>query len=45
MLVACISRKNQTIIPGGLDTIEDGDNVIVVTTNTGISSFDDIFEN
>ena len=28
-LVACIVRKNQIIIPGGNDTLEAGDNVIV----------------
>lgn len=43
ILVACISRTSGIIIPSGSDTIEAGDNVIVVTTNSGINCFDDIF--
>ena len=32
VLIACIIRGNEIIIPGGHDSIGQGDNVIVVTT-------------
>lgn len=32
ILIACILRGNKTIVPGGNDCIQAGDNVIVVTT-------------
>jgi trk system potassium uptake protein TrkA len=44
LLIACINRKGKIIIPGGQDTIEMGDTVIVVTTNTGLSDLSDIME-
>jgi trk system potassium uptake protein TrkA len=44
LLIACINRKGKIIIPGGQDTIEMGDTVIVVTTNTGLSDLSDIIE-
>lgn len=43
ILVACIIRNNKTIIPGGDDTIQVGDNVIVVTTIPFLQDFIDIF--
>ena len=43
LLLAAINRKGQTIYPGGTDTIEAGDNVIVVTTEKGIGKFSEIF--
>lgn len=44
ILLACILRKNRTIIPGGNDVIEVGDNVIVVTTIPYLRDFADIFK-
>ncbi|MCM1148992.1 MAG: Trk system potassium transporter TrkA [Butyricicoccus sp.] len=32
ILVACINRKGRIIVPGGNDTLESGDTVVVVTT-------------
>lgn len=32
VLIACINRRGQIILPGGNDSIEEGDTVIVVTT-------------
>ncbi len=45
LLVACINRKGKIIIPGGQDTIELGDTVIIVTANTGLSDINDILAN
>lgn len=42
MLVACITRNGTAITPGGFDTIEAGDNVIIVTTKKGLNDIDDI---
>ena len=42
VLISCIIRKNKVIIPGGHDTIEPGDNVIVVNTRKDIFNIDDI---
>ena len=43
LLIAVIVRKNgQIVIPGGHDVIEDGDSVIVVTTDTTLTSLSDI---
>ena len=41
-LVACIVRKNHIIIPGGNDTLEVGDNVIVVSMAQGLEDLKDI---
>ena len=35
-------RKNQIIIPGGNDTLEAGDNVIVVSMAQGLEDLKDI---
>lgn len=43
LLVACISRGGKIITPRGNDTIEVGDSVIIVTTQVGLRSLDDIF--
>lgn len=43
VLIANIIRGNKSIIPGGDDTIEQGDSVIVVTTNMNLREFHDIF--
>ncbi len=45
LLVACINRRGNIIIPGGNDTLEIGDTVVVVTTNKGFNSTNDIFAN
>lgn len=42
--VACINRNRKFIIPKGDDTIEPGDNVIIVTTHQGLQDLDDILE-
>jgi len=44
ILIACINRGNQTIIPRGKDTMEKGDTVIVVTTNSGYQDISDIIK-
>ena len=44
ILIGSINRRGQIITPRGDDTIEPYDTVVVVTTNTGLSSFDDILE-
>lgn len=42
LLVAAIVRDIHTIIPGGMTTIEDGDQVVVVTRATGLDDLADI---
>ena len=42
-LVACIVRNRQIIIPGGNDTMEVGDSVIVVTMSRGLEDLKEIF--
>lgn len=42
LLLCCIYRNNQIIIPNGQDSLNEGDSVIVVTTNTGLNDLDDI---
>ncbi len=42
ILLACINRRNNVIIPGGQDMIQMGDTVVVVTTNTGLHDIQDI---
>ncbi len=44
ILVACINRNNQIIIPRGKDTLTKGDTVIVVTTNSGYQDISDILK-
>ncbi len=43
-LIACIIRNHTVIYPGGNDSIELGDRVIVVTKSDHISSINEIFE-
>ena len=43
VLVACINRKGQILIPSGQDRIQLGDSVIVVTTINGLRELNDIF--
>ncbi|MCI5650447.1 MAG: Trk system potassium transporter TrkA [Fusicatenibacter sp.] len=42
LLVAAISRQGKVIIPGGQDSFEVGDSVIVVTTVTGLQDIHEI---
>ena len=42
--IVCISRRGKLIMPGGNDTIELGDRVIVVTKHTGLSDLKDILK-
>lgn len=42
VLIACIIRDGQVIIPGGQDSIFPGDSVVVVTTCTGLTDVEDI---
>lgn len=44
VLIACISRKGQTIIPNGHSLIEPDDSVIVVTTLKGCNDIGDILK-
>ena len=41
-LICCISRGSYVIIPGGNDSIEVGDSVIVVTTKKGLNDIDEM---
>jgi len=43
-LICCINRKGRIIRPGGNDKIEEGDSVVVVTTERGLNSIDDILD-
>ena len=40
--MACISHKGSILIPGGDDSIQPGDSVIIVTTHTGLGDLADI---
>ena len=42
-MIASITRGNNSFIPGGNDTIELGDTVLVITTDKGIGRFREIF--
>lgn len=42
LLVACINRNGNIIIPSGDDEIRVNDSVIIVTTNTGFNDIQDI---
>lgn len=42
LLVSCINRKDKIIIPNGQDSLQVGDTVIIVTTNTGLNDLGDI---
>ncbi|MCI9529295.1 MAG: Trk system potassium transporter TrkA [Angelakisella sp.] len=44
LLIACIIRGRQTIYPGGNDAIEEGDSVVVVTTEHQLKDLRDILE-
>lgn len=42
VLLAAIVRRGETIIPGGLTTIEEGDHVVVVSRSIGLDDLTDI---
>ena len=44
LLIGAINRDGNILTPGGRDTIEPGDTVIVVTGNTGLNDLDDILD-
>ncbi len=44
LLIGAINRGGKILTPGGRDTIEPGDSVIVVTTVTGLNDLDDIID-
>lgn len=44
LLIGAINRGGKIITPGGRDTIEPGDTVIVVTAATGLDDLDDILD-
>ncbi|MBP3927442.1 MAG: Trk system potassium transporter TrkA [Clostridium sp.] len=44
ILICCINRQNQIIIPGGQDDIRVGDSVIIVLTNFRLQDIKDILE-
>ncbi len=41
VLIGCISRKGKVIVPNGQSTIDAGDRIIVITTNTGFQDVED----
>lgn len=43
VMIGCIIRKGKIIYPCGDDTIENGDNVIVITAQHGFKNFEEIF--
>ncbi len=46
ILIACINRGGRIIIPGGKDTLEEGDTVIIATTaDRKVKDLNDIFAN
>lgn len=44
LLVSCINRNGQIIIPSGHDMIKKGDSVMIVTKNKGFSDIEDILK-
>ena len=44
LLIAYIIRENQLIFPGGNDTIEAGDRVIIITTEKYLNNINKILE-
>lgn len=44
ILIACINRHGQIILPRGRDVIETGDTVIIITTHKGFEDISDILE-
>ena len=44
LLIACVNRKGKIIIPNGMFTLEQGDTVVVVTTQQGLGDIRDILK-
>ena len=44
LLIGAINRSGRILTPGGRDTIEPGDTVVVVTTAAGLNDLDDILD-
>ena len=44
VLIASITRNGNTIIPNGNSVIREGDSVVVVTSQKGFQTIDDIIE-
>ncbi len=44
ILISCINRRGQVIIPGGQDSLQVGDSVIVVLTHSRLNDIKDILE-
>ena len=44
LLIGAINRGGRILTPGGRDTIEPGDTVVVVTAATGLDDLDDILD-
>ncbi len=44
ILICCINRRGQVIIPGGQDTLQVGDSVVVVLTHSRLNDIKDILE-
>lgn len=44
LLICCINRRGKIIIPGGADSMQKGDTVVVVTTNPGFRDLGDILK-
>ena len=44
ILVACINRNGQVILPRGKYVMQEGDTVIVITAKKGLNDINDIFE-
>lgn len=44
LLIAFINRNGDIILPNGFDTINVGDTVMVVTTDTGLKDINDILK-
>lgn len=44
LLLCCINRKHKIIIPNGQASLQVGDSVIIVTTNTGLNDLNDILK-
>ncbi len=42
LLLGCIKRNNKIIVPNGQVSLQEGDSVLVVTTNTGLNDLNDI---
>ena len=44
VIVACVSRHKEVIIPDGNTVIKDGDSVIVITSGTPLTDLSEILE-